>query len=292
MRSPGSTPRADLGIALGTLPQLHRARLVTAALGDEHRGLTLHQHHRLLGDPQGLRRTPGRDRDRGEHLGLEPAVRVGNLDPRLEGARRLVHEVAHVGEPPCKAFPRIGRDRDARPKSGLGLGKILFIQVRLNPEHREVGDREQRLIRSGQLAQHGVLLDDGAGKRRLEREHRARSGIRVNAQHAQLFRGYVQRRARLLALGPHPEILLFRNDVLPVELGRPIEVGLGERGLGLGLLEIQIRLAQLHAVETSERLPFIDPIAEARFDPHDAARHTGRDVREPVLVGLDGAGQH
>ena len=57
----------------------------------------------------------GVDRCGGEHLGFEPAVRIGHFHPCLNGTAFLVHRAADVGQLALERFVRIGADRDAGP---------------------------------------------------------------------------------------------------------------------------------------------------------------------------------
>jgi hypothetical protein len=158
------------------LAQFDDTRLEAAVLLDEHRGLTLHQHHRPFRQNQGLDLAvfaPDAvrgDGGGGEHLRFEPTARIGDLDPGLDRARLLVHHCRDVGELALEGFAGIGVDGNRHIGARLDAAEILLEQVGLDPQAGKIGDREHWFVRGRQLAEDGVLLDHRAGKRRAQRE--------------------------------------------------------------------------------------------------------------------------
>ncbi|TXT28015.1 MAG: hypothetical protein FD131_3395 [Rhodocyclaceae bacterium] len=96
----------------------------------------------------------------------------------------------------------------------------------------------------------------------------------------------------LLVLAAGAQIVLLGDDLIGLELLRPLEVGLGERQLALRLAIDGMGLAQLDAVEAGQRLARLHIVAQVGVDLVDPGRDAGRDMGDAVLIGPDGGGEH
>ena len=95
-------------------------------LPDKGSGLVIDQQHRCLRQGQGRSRRPGGNGGRGEHLGLQPPVWIGDLNPRRDRPGFPINRAADVGEPSLEGFIRIGTHRDRRPGARTHPIQILF----------------------------------------------------------------------------------------------------------------------------------------------------------------------
>ena len=179
----------DLGIAVGPAADFDLARLVAAFA-------TLHQHrlalagieNGALGNGQGSgARHVGVELDRGEHVGLELAVRVVELDADL--GRAGCHGQGRIdeGDLAVEALAWEGVELDLGFLADLHQRQVLLVDLGDHPDVAEVHQPVERIAGGDARAFDRHLLDHLAafrrddwngGRRVLQLDRAPRSGCR------------------------------------------------------------------------------------------------------------------
>jgi len=143
---------------------LHRARHeFILMLHNKDHLFTIQVLQGLLGNRQD-RWCVGRQRqfNGSEHFRLQPAPRVGHLDPCLDRSGRLIHQISNIGDASFQF--RVGESADGYDcrLPLMHLGQVFFVNINLHPDRGKIGHGVETFGGIGELTHNGVLFGNDA----------------------------------------------------------------------------------------------------------------------------------